>query len=104
MRTLILQNQRFACINPKPPARRTRTSKPYGKYSSLVAQKDLILALDQTGKLLLLKANPKEFELLDERKISDQETWAHVAVWRRDFVRELNAPSAYFAGRLRKLE
>ncbi len=90
-----LQNQRFACINLKT-GERTWTSTPYGKYSSMVAQKDLILALDQTGKLLLLKANPKEFELLDEQKVADEETWAHLALYGDElFVRELNALSVF---------
>jgi outer membrane protein assembly factor BamB len=88
---LHLQNQRFTCID-LTTGERTWTSTPYGKYCSLVAQNDLILALDQKGELLLLKANPKQFELLDQRKVSDQETWAHVAVCGDEvFVRELNA-------------
>ncbi len=87
---LHLQNQRFACLN-LTTGERTWTSTPYGKYSSMVAQKDLILALDQKGELLLLKANPKEFELLGQRKVSDQDTWAHLAVCGDEvFVRELN--------------
>jgi outer membrane protein assembly factor BamB len=90
-----LQNQRFACIN-LTTGERTWTSTPYGKYASLVTQKDLILALDQTGKLLLLKANPKAFELLDERRLSEEETWAHLAVCGEEiFIRELNALSVF---------
>jgi outer membrane protein assembly factor BamB len=90
-----LQNQRFTCIN-LTTGERTWTSKPYGKYASLVAQGDLILALDQAGELLLLKANPQDFDLLDQRKVSDQDTWAHVAVYGDQiFVRELNALSAF---------
>lgn len=90
-----LQNQRFACMNLKT-GERTWTSVPYGKYASLVAQEDRILALDQTGRLLLLKANPREFELISERKVSDQETWAHLALT-DDLVviRELNAVSVF---------
>ncbi len=92
---LHLQNQRFTCIDLNT-GERTWTSKPYGKYSSLVAQKDRVLALDQSGKLLLLKANPKEFELFDERKVSDAETWAHLAVCGNEIViRELNALSVF---------
>ena len=92
---LHLQNQRFACIN-LTTGERTWTSKPYGKYSSLVAQRDLILALDQKGELLLLKANPNEFKLLGQRKVSDQDTWAHLAVCGDEvFVRELNALSVF---------
>jgi outer membrane protein assembly factor BamB len=90
-----LQNQRFACINLKT-GERTWTSTPYGKYASLVAQGDRILALDQTGKLLLMKANPQKFELLDERKVSEQETWAHLAVCDDElFVRELKGLIAF---------
>jgi outer membrane protein assembly factor BamB len=92
---LHLQNQRFTCINFSTGAGMW-TSQPYGKYSSLVAQKDRILALDQSGKLLLIKANPNQFELIDERQISDQETWAHLAVCGEElYVRELNALSTF---------
>ena len=92
---LHLQSQRFICIN-LTTGERTWTSQAFGKYCSLVAQKDRILALDQRGKLLLIKANPKEFELLGERKVSDEDTWAHVAVCGDEvFVRELNALSVF---------
>lgn len=92
---LHLQNQRFTCIN-LTTGERTWTSQAFGQYCSLVAQKDRILALDQRGKLLLIKANPKAFELLDERKVSDQDTWGHVAVCGQEvFVRELNALSVF---------
>lgn len=92
---LHLQNQRFTCIN-LTTGERTWTSTPFGKYCSLVAQKDIILALDQKGELLLVKANPRKFEILDQRKVSEQETWAHLAVCGDEvFVRELNALSAF---------
>ena len=90
-----LQNQRFTCIN-LATGERTWTSQAFGQYCSIVAQKDRILALDQRGRLLLIKANPKEFELLDERKVSDQDTWAHVAVCGDEvFIRERNALSVF---------
>jgi outer membrane protein assembly factor BamB len=90
-----LQSQRFACINLLT-GERTWTSTPFGKYASLIAQGDKILALDQTGKLLLIQANPRKFELLDERKVSDQETWAHLAACDDElFVRELNGLVAF---------
>jgi outer membrane protein assembly factor BamB len=90
-----LQNQRFTCINLRT-GERTWTSQPFGKYCSLVVQGDKILALDQRGTLLLLKANPVAFELLDQRKISEEETWAHLAIAGTQlFVRELKAISAW---------
>jgi outer membrane protein assembly factor BamB len=92
---LHLENKRFTCIDLKT-GDRTWTSKPYGQYWSLVAQADRILALDQRGVLLLIKANPKAFELIDEMKVSDEETWAHLAVSGDElFIRELNALAVY---------
>lgn len=92
---LHLQNQRFTCIDLKTGERKW-TSQPFGKYCSLVAQGDLILALDQKGELLLIKANPNEFELLGRRQVSEQETWAHLAVCGDEvFVRELNGLSVF---------
>ena len=90
-----LANQRFACVDLKT-GERTWTSKPFGKYASLVAQGSKILALDERGILLLIKADPKEFVLLDEQTVSDGETWAHLAIAGEEiFVRELNAISAF---------
>lgn len=62
----------------------------------MVAQGDRILALDERGELLLIRANPEKFELLDSRKISDASTWAHLAVCGNEvFIRELNAMTVY---------
>ncbi len=90
-----LQNGRFSCVD-LATGERTWTSKPYGKYASLVARGNQILALVADGRLLLISANPTEFSLLGEAKISDEETWAHLAVSDDEiYIRELNALSAY---------
>ena len=92
---LHLQNRRFACIN-LATGERTWTSQPFGKYASLIAQDDRFLALDASGRLLLIKANPKEFELIDDVEISDVDTWAHLAVSGDEiFIRELGAIAGY---------
>jgi outer membrane protein assembly factor BamB len=92
---LHLQNQHFTCIDLKT-GEETWTSKAFGKYCSLLTQGDRILALDQRGILMLLKANPKDFELIDELKISDDETWAHLGIAGEElFVRELNTLAIY---------
>ncbi|WP_310821313.1 PQQ-binding-like beta-propeller repeat protein [Stratiformator vulcanicus] len=92
---LHLQNQRFTCFNLRS-GEREWTSQPFGKYCSLIAQGDQILALDERGVLLLIKANPQEFELAEERRISDEQCWAHVAVDKDQvFVRELNGLSSF---------
>jgi len=92
---LHLQNQRFTCIDLATGESRW-TTQPFGKYWSLVANGDRILALDERGELLLIRANPGKFEMLDSRKISDEPTWAHLAACGDElFIRELNAMSAY---------
>jgi outer membrane protein assembly factor BamB len=91
---LHLRNQRFACIDAKTGEQRWIT-KPFGKYWSMVANRDMILALDQRGELLLIRADPEEFQLVDRRKIAD-DSWAHLAVCGNEvFVRELDAMTVY---------
>ena len=91
-----LQSQRMMAIEVETGRELWTATEGFGKYVSLVAQGDRMLALDQCGLLYLLRANPKQFELLDKRRLSDAESWAHLAVAGNDlFVRELNALVAY---------
>lgn len=72
------------------------TGESHGKYWSFVAHGDRILGLNQRGSLYLLRANPGKFEQLDKRKVSESETWAHLAVaGDQIFIRELNALSSF---------
>jgi outer membrane protein assembly factor BamB len=88
---LHLRNQRFACINVES-GKEAWITQPFGKYWSLIANGDDILALDERGELLLIRANPEAFELIERRKISEQPTWAHIGLSENDiFVRELDA-------------
>jgi outer membrane protein assembly factor BamB len=92
---LHLKNQRFTCINIATGERKWTTT-PFGKYWSLVANGKIILALDERGELLLINATPEKFDLIDRREISDDSTWAHLAVTGDEvFVRELKAIAAY---------
>jgi outer membrane protein assembly factor BamB len=92
---LHLQNQRFTCIDLATGESRW-TTQPFGKYWSLVANGDRILSLDERGELRLIRATPEKYEQLDERKISDDPAWAHLAVCGNQlFVRELNALAVY---------
>jgi outer membrane protein assembly factor BamB len=76
---LHLRNQRLTCLDLEQ-GQSAWTTTPFGQYWSLVAQRDRILALDQRGELLLVKADPAKFELLDRRQLSQSPTWAHLAV------------------------
>jgi outer membrane protein assembly factor BamB len=92
---LHLRNQRFTCIDLTTGESKWTTT-PYGKYWSLVAREGRVLALDERGELLLIRANPDEYELLDTRTVSQQPTWAHLAVCGGElYIRELNAIASY---------
>ena len=92
---LHLRNQRLQCLDMNTGEEAWR-SKPMGKYQSFAALGDRILALDSGGELILVRATPDKFDVIDRRRISDDDTWAHVAVCGGQvFVRELNALAAY---------
>ncbi len=92
---LHLRNQRFTCIDANTGELKW-TTKPFGKYWSLIANGKQILALDQRGELLLIAANPEAFTLVGQAKVSDESTWAHVAIdGDRIFIRELNAITSF---------
>jgi outer membrane protein assembly factor BamB len=87
---LHLRNQRFTCLDANTGEQRW-TTKPFGKYWSIVANGQKLLALDENGELLLINASPEAFELIDRRQVAD-DAWAHVAVVGNDvFVRDLEA-------------
>jgi outer membrane protein assembly factor BamB len=92
---LHLANQRFTCIDLRNGETKW-TTEPYGQYWSMAVRDGKILALDERGQLLLIKASPEKFELLDSKEISNSPTWAHIAVAGNElFIRELNAVTAY---------
>jgi outer membrane protein assembly factor BamB len=92
---LHLRNQRFTCLD-LATGKEAWTTTPFGQYWSLIARGDRILALDHRGDLRLIRATPEKFDLLSSRKISDDESWAHLAISGNQlFVRELNALAAY---------
>ncbi len=74
-----LRNKRFACIDLKT-GQELWTTSPFGEYWSMVSNGKQILALDQTGQLRLITHDPTKFKLVAERKVADEEAWAHLAV------------------------
>ena len=92
---LHLRNQRFACINLET-GKEAWITKPYGKYWSMIAQGKRILALDERGDLLLINANPENFELVGQVKVSEESAWAHLAITGREiFVRDLKGLTSF---------
>ncbi len=74
-----LKNKRFSCIDLSSGEETWRTT-PFGQYWSMVTDGRHILALDQVGELLLIDVNPAEFSLLERRVVSQEPSWAHLAV------------------------
>jgi outer membrane protein assembly factor BamB len=91
-----LKSQRVMAIEVETGRELWTSNESFGKYWSLVASGDRILALDQRGLLFLLRANNQKLDLLDKRKLTDAQTWAHLAVADDQlFVRELNSLTAW---------
>jgi len=92
---LHLGNGRLACFDLRDGSQAWR-SKSIGRYLSMASNGEMIMGLNEQGELLLIRANPAQFELLDRKTIADQETWGHVAVAGDEvFVRELHGVSAF---------
>ena len=75
-----LRNKKFTCLDLATGNRHWMTDRKFGEYWSLITQGDRLLALDENGILYLIQADPAEFKLLAEKKLSDSETWAHLAM------------------------
>jgi len=91
-----LKSQHIMAIDVETGKELWTSDASYGKYMSLVAQGDHILALDERGILFLIHANKEKLEIMDQRVLTNEETWAHLAVVADQlFVRELRALTAY---------
>lgn len=93
---LLGKDRHAVCVNLKTGKQAWRSDKEFSEYWSLVANGDRLLALDSRGKLLLVKADPKEFEVLGEASVGAGDTWAHLAVCGDEvFVRDLKGLCVY---------
>lgn len=93
---LLLRSGRFVCHRLSDGERRWTSPATKDTYWSLVTQGDRILALTQGGELILLQANPEEYTELGRARVSEQETWAHLAMSGRElFIREQRGLAVY---------
>ncbi|MEO8495047.1 MAG: PQQ-binding-like beta-propeller repeat protein [Planctomycetota bacterium] len=91
---LHLRNQRLVCLDATTGEERW-TTKPFGQYWSMVANGDKLLALDESGELLLIQSSADEFRLIDQTTVGDN-AWAHVAIVNDEiFVRDLREMKAF---------
>lgn len=90
------KDRKAVCVNLKSGKEAWRSEKEFSEYWSLAANGDKLLALDSKGKLLLVKADPKGFEVLGEAAAGGGDSWAHLAVCGDEvYVRGLKGLTAY---------
>ena len=90
------RDRKLHCVDMKTGERKWTHPKKFGEYWSMVANGNRVLALDEQGVLYLFDASPNEFNLLDERRVSAEPTWAHLAISEGQvFVRSLRGLSTF---------
>lgn len=93
-----LQNRQVACFDLSSGETKwvSKSRKRFGDYWSMIGCGDRILALDSSGILYLIAANPEKFEILGQVKLESNNTWAHLAIEKnRVYVRGLKSLTAY---------
>lgn len=91
---LHLKNQRVTSLNASDGSANW-TSSPFGKYWSMVTNGEQLLALDNGGELMLIRANDDELSIIDRMQVAE-DSWAHLAVQGEYvIVRDLNALKVY---------
>lgn len=86
----------MTCIDMKNGDTKWISEKSFGKYMSMVSNGKEILALDEDGTLYLIEPNSQKLSIRESREISEEPSWAHLAIsGRQIFVRELEAIACY---------
>jgi outer membrane protein assembly factor BamB len=71
---------RMVCLDTQAGQVLWTSSESFGKYCSQVTNGERMLCLSHDGNLRLLKINPEHCQIMDETRVSQEETWAHLAV------------------------
>lgn len=91
------RDKKLHCINATTGKVAWTSKDKYGEYWSTVRSGNRLLALDYSGVLRLIEATPEEpCKIISEHKVSDQETWGHLAIVGDVlYIRELKGLVAY---------
>lgn len=94
------RDKRFSCIDLASGQEKWTVKAGFSDYASLVTDGQRILALDAKGELMLIKHNVEKFELLAQKKVSEQETWGHLVVCGNElFIREQRGLAKWIWGK-----
>lgn len=73
------RDKKFHCLSLEDGSFTWSTDEEFGEYWSMIYQGNQVLALDQKGELILFRADPEGFSVVDRRKVSENDsTWAHL--------------------------
>ena len=87
---------RMVCVELSSGETQWTSTKSFGKYCSMVTDGESILTLSDKGVLYSIQANPTEFNIQDEVKISKDPTWAHIGLADNQvFIRSLKSLSVF---------
>lgn len=90
------RDRKLCCIDLRAGRETWAAAPRLSDYVSLVSDGKRVLGLDSRGELLLFRADPAKFDLLDRRHVTDQEAWAHLAVCGDEvFVRSQRGVEAF---------
>lgn len=96
---LHMRNQRFASYDLESGEENWVSDRGFGKYMSLIAKGNQVLALDERGSLFLFEVSPEKLSFVDERKVSEESCWAHLALIKdKLLIRSLNHLMAFDIG------
>ena len=73
-----MKNRRVAAMNASDGEIQS-TSSPFGKYWSMVTDGNKILALDNSGELILAAPSGGDLSIVDKQKVAN-DAWAHLAI------------------------
>lgn len=91
-----MQNGRIVCLDLRTGEERWRSSDSFGDYWSMVSKGQMIMALDASGELILVNANPNQLDIVSRKTVAESSTWAHLAVaGPHIIIRELEAVTAW---------
>ncbi len=85
-----LRKKRFVCMDLNDGEIEWTTERTFGEYWSMISNGERILALDEKGILFHIDPDPGEFKLLEERKVVEGDSWAHLGLdGKQIFIRHL---------------
>jgi outer membrane protein assembly factor BamB len=76
----------FFCLDPRTGKVLWTTRGREGENAALVTAGEVVMAITTEGELVILRSNPKQFDLVKRYTVAESPVWAHPAVVRTGVV------------------